>query len=150
MNKEQLKQNIERMEAELAEMKAKLENSEKFKLEKGKYFLNGNGTISTPAGIINEHNNGATRTTKELAEIASKNMVARNKLEAYVMQLEPEWRADWNNYSQHKYYIYVFKGVFHYASMILNNLIGTVFMSKQTAETLCQWLNEGRITLEKE
>ena len=147
MNKQKLQQNIEKMEAELQQMKLELEKCDKVKLEGGKYYINGYGHVekydATPVDI----KNGATRATRELAEIASKNMVARNKLEAYAMQLEPEWR---DVIGIPAYYIYKNKNIFMVGSFCEHRHIGCVYMSKQAAETLCEWLNDGRITLEKE
>ena len=147
--KEQLKQNIEKMKAELAKMEAELEKSEKVELEKFNYGINGVGQISDKHYKSEFNANaGMTRATKELAEIASKNMVSRNKLEAYAMQLEPEWRDVFNI----SYFIYydLINNMYSVGSHNGVRHIGNVYMSKQTAETICQWLNEGRITLEKE
>ena len=152
MDKEQLKQDIKDMKAKittmegvLARMEAELENCGEVELKKGHISLNGNGDIDYSDSSKSYVKNGATRATKELAEIASQNMVARNKLEAYAMQLDPEYK-----YIEGEFYssIYKYKGEYNYDEC-KDDYIGSPKMSKQTAITLCEWLNDGRISLDK-
>ena len=149
--KEKLNQTLSKQEedileirAELAKMEAELEKSEKVELEGGSFFFDTIGTINCRKDThIIPRQFGAERATKELAEIASKNMVARNKLEAWVAQIQG------NSEGTYSIYLLLSNNKYSYIENHLN-FTGSVRMYKSTAETLCQWLNEGRITLEKE
>lgn len=146
MNKEKLQQQIQTMESELAKMKVELEQSEKVKLIGGKgYYIDEINPCYNFNSAGKSVENGLFRATKELAEIASKNMIQRNKLEAYAMQIDPEWRdVGTGRTTAH----FIQKGEEYEVSWDFNvRVLGTVYMSKPTAETLCEWLNDGRIEL---
>ena len=88
---------------------------------------------------------GATRQTPELAEIASKNTIERNRLEAWVMEREPEWRD--NRYDQLSYVLLINEQGYHISSNISSRYLGAIYMSKETAEWIVARLNDGRIVL---
>jgi len=140
-------QRIKRLEAELETLKKEHESE----LE----LVGGDGYIIFTSSEFNKTDRrdtsnavqrGAFRATKELAEIADKNMVVRNKLEAFAMQLDPEWRDEGiPNTAYH-----MLKGQSSYFTGCVQAVraVGTVYMSKETAETICEKLNSEEITLE--
>ena len=145
MKKEQLEQNIENMKAELAKMEKQLADSDTVELVPQRWKASEDGNpIGT--GVANKRftSLGLTRSTKELAGIASKNMVTRNKLEAYAMQIDPAHRVTDNSC---QYYISPYMGRFIVLSNESYRSLGTVYMSESTAQQICEWLNDGRITL---
>ena len=84
MTNEDIKQEIEIAKAQLDKLKEKLLINEKLELKCNNYYINGDGYVSWVNISEKSSRLGGTRATKELAEIASKNMVTRNKLEAWV------------------------------------------------------------------
>lgn len=91
---------------------------------------------------------GAYRDTKVLADISLKRMTEANKLEAYAMQIDPEWKADWNG-GKDNYFIGYTNSLYIYRVASLSNTmdIGVVYMSHKTADIICKALNAGEITL---
>ena len=140
METEQLKQNIENMKKELAKMEAELAESEKVELKDGGWYIDTFGNIYCIQSIRKAIDNGGTRATKELAEIASKNMVTRNKLEAYVHQIQ--------GYDGGEYTISSRDGDYEVYSRVEKRYpLCTVFMERDTAKKIVQYLRDGRITL---
>ncbi len=139
-----LQEQIQIAEDALLKMKEEFKQSEKLEL------LHVGRTIYTDGDIgisctAKQRLNGATRATRELAEIASNNMITRNRLEAYCHQLEPEWR---DNIGQKSYYLYVDEsGAYSIGSTVYIRQTGTVHMSHKTAEIICKKLNTGEIEL---
>ena len=140
-----LKENIARMEQELADMKKQLEQQDKLELK------GGDGWEIYATMPINKFRReksssvvkrGAFRATRELAEIADKNMVARNRLEAYVHQIQGD--GEGLTYILYNRYMKKYMNGIEYA---IHKKIGTVYMQKETAEILCSALNNGKIEL---
>jgi len=138
MHKKQLEQNIKNMEAELAKMKEELARSEKIEIEYQPHRMV-LPSVSTTQEASTQL--GFNRATKELAEIASKNMIARNKLEAYAHQIQG------NSDGSYGIYIIPSSGKYSYTENQLN-FTGSVRMYLSTAQQICEWLNDGRISLE--
>ena len=139
MNKEKLQQDIEEMKAKLAEMETEL--GDKLELKKGSYLPTLSGDIALDDRWWDDDavQCGATRATKELAEIASKNMLARNRLEAWVHQYQKDDVGD--------YIIYLDDDNKYDKSPDNMPIIGAVHMKRDTAEWICDKLNNKRITL---
>ena len=145
MTNEEIKQEIETAEAHIDKLEKKLLGSKKLELKYELYCYNLHITANTPEkGIKVEgwRTHGATRATKELAEIATKNMVTRNKLEAWVHERQGDGEGYWRIQISEGYY----KAV-SWDSM--SKIIGAVYMKKETAEWICERLNDGRISLNK-
>ena len=87
---------------------------------------------------------GRRRATKELAERCAKMSKQRDLLEAWRDHLDPEW-IDKEGYTVH--YIYYSNGEYKTGIHASIRVIGTVYMGKQTANEICQALNEGLIIL---
>lgn len=149
MNKQKLQEQIDTMREELAKMESKLAEFEKVELNQGEYLIWSHGDIDRISGVQEFKNDctnsGATRTTKELAEIASKNMITRNRLEAYAHQIDPEWRD--TGIGTVVYEIYSIGGYYKKYPHTNNRTLGAVYMSESTAEQICEWLNDGLISL---
>ena len=120
---------------------------EKLELTEGSYLFTLSGEIKSDdrwwTNVTVQA--GATRQTPELAEIASKNMIERNRLEAWVMEREPEWSDD--RYDQLSYILLVNEQGYHISSNISSRYLSAIYMSKETAEWICERLNDGRIVL---
>ena len=134
-NKRLLKQ----AEDNLADVRKYIEEDEKCELTADGYYFNIASTVSK----FTSHSNikyGGTRATKELAEIASKNMTTRNRLEAWVHQIQGDNRG--------KYFINLHNDKYEIAHIAeYYNIQGTVYMTEDTAEWICERLNDGRIVL---
>ena len=144
MNKQKLQEQIETMREELAKMETELAESEKVELTKGEYQFHAHGGVNTNVYVW-ATKVGVTRATKELAEIASKNMVTRNKLEAYVHQIDPDWRD--LGIGNKAYRIVKDKNEYFITWDETFRTLGSVYMSQSTAEQICKWLNDGKIKL---
>ena len=65
-------------------------------------------------------------------------------LEAYAHHLEPEWRDN----NQTVYSIGKYENTYKWLETIKGSrVLGTVYMSKDTAEQICDKLNSGKIIL---
>lgn len=125
-------------------------NKNKFEIdyEKDGYYVNYYGDLYTSKcnhEDIKEF--GAYRKTEELAQRASDAMRARNRLEELVHWLEPDWKPDWNDDNQGKYYVYYSYsfGLFDIGCKNTFRGIGTVYMSEQTARKIRNALNNGEL-----
>ena len=148
MNTTSLEQNIERIEKELAEMKAKLKAAEKWKPKGGSWFVRLNGTTAYYQNPTEDCIDfGMTFQTKEQVEIASKLMRERNRIIQYVLEHVPYWSFEFvvgvNNY-----FVY-------YNSNISKWRCGSacaqesqnIYMPEWVADTLVGDLNSGRVEL---
>ena len=82
---------------------------------------------------------GCARKTRELAELASKNMTTRNRLEAWVHQIQGN--------SEGTYFISKFNTAHNLGNALGAKTIGAVYMQHSTAEWLIERLNSGAIVL---
>ncbi len=140
-----LEEQIQIAENALLNMKEELKQSKKLELTANAYKIWGDGSFIENFNTSDYTEVGATRATKKLAEIASKNMVIRNKLEAYAMQIDPEWRDEIGIRS---YYIYInHNNHYDYSYSTHTRSMGTVFMPEEIAIKICGALNNGDITL---
>lgn len=148
MNKKALEQSIKDMKVKLQEMEAELKDS-KLELVGGEGYVlqGGDKPWARPNAGLAYLQRGAFRATKELAEIADKNMVARNKLEAYAMQIDPEWRENFDGETWNNIIMRSIHGKYD-VMQDLNKRLGCVYMSNQTARKLCDALNAGEINLD--
>lgn len=149
MNITSLEQNIERMEKELAEMKAKLKACEKWEPKGGDWVVDFNGTV---LGISHCAPNcskdfGTAFQTKEQAQVASKLMRERNRIIRYVLEHVPCWGFEfvYNTPNYHVYYRHSEKtwdvGYLEF------NEGQNIFMPKWVAIELVNDLKTGRVVL---
>jgi len=153
MDKEQLQANIDIMKLEIAKMEAQMKESDKVVLEYKDCQLVINNEIVFSRGQCEANLLFARyRDTKEQAEETILRELQANRIEALAKKLEPDWKADWNNNEQRKCTI-LFDHVdedYYHEELTLVQHIGVPCMSKQTAETICDYLNSGRYSLDKE
>ena len=159
MNKEALQANIDRMKAkqleinaEIADMEAKLKESDNVVLEydyKCFIILSNSITVgNNSSASIFKH--ARYRDTKEQAEETLLRELQSNRIEALARKLDPDWVADWSNNSQTKCYIYFDTCLKKYciSTNWTFNYIGIAYMSEQSAETICEYLNTGKYSLD--
>lgn len=120
-----------------------------FEIEYGNYsyIANSRGEtykISTCNELIKQ---GTVRKTQELAEKNINEMRARNKLAELRDWLEPEFEFKKELYENKWYLCYDFKHTHKFVTRFSQgeDTIGCVYMSKQTAEKICNALNDGNI-----
>ena len=140
---------IEKVQKQLDRLKARCVDEDKWKLPE---YEDGSKWVATEENEVEEQEYmyitkaGRRRATKELAEICAKNSKTRDLLEAYAHHLDPKWRdkgvgtSAWyiSQNSQREY------GRYHQYS---GRCIGLVYMSGDTAEQICEALNNKEITL---
>ena len=120
----------------------------KWEPEGGKWVISGIGKASDSMSWADGCTTfGVTRKTKAQAEKAAEAMRIHNRLLAYVDEHAPDWVADWDDSIQTKWYVYKFKNIYHASSMLVNNLIGVVYMPLHVAEDLVKKLNSGEVVL---
>lgn len=141
---------IKEIEKELAEMKLQLANENSLQLQGGNGFLV--HLLSTPSIILKSTDlsviKGIFRQTRELAEISQVRAQAGNILEAYAMQIEPEWREDWSGKGYNYFIGYQHRSNSYRVADAANTKdIGLVYMSNKTAKILCDALNNKEIVL---
>ena len=134
-----LKENIAKIEAELVEMKKQLEDNEKYELTANGWHISSRGTIQNFSAAHTVLSKGCIRGTKELAEIASRNMVTRNILEAWVHQIQGDGDGFYTIYKNGKGTYIIYEDTYP--------LLGAVYMKEETAKWICERLNDRRIKL---
>lgn len=150
MNKEQLVKDIQQIEDKLADMKRQVEEWDKeIELEGGEFFIDNSGLIHESSSTSGCRYFGTERKTRQLAERVMDEMRLSNRLRARRDEIEPNWVADWNYYTAHKYYVYFSHEENRWCIGCVRTYqnIGAVYMSKQTAEQICEELNSGRFKL---
>ena len=81
-------------------------------------------------------------------------MRIHNRLLAYVAEFDKDWKADWTNTDQGKYFVYYNYGINEYDineycidCHVTVCLTGVVYMSEECATELCRKLNSGEVVL---
>ena len=83
--------------------------------------------------------------TKSQADSAAKQLRAYAKQLAWLAENDDGWVADWNDYDQNKYFVYIayksnkVKAYKNYT----DQSIGLIYMSQANAEKLAQLMNDG-------
>ena len=150
MNKKDMACSIAKMETELALMKAQMDkscNDLEIDYKRDGYFIEADGgTYSSYCTLTENLKQGRYRETEALAKLASSNMRKRDKLEEMVMWLDPDWRDV--GHGAWACYIYTrANGAYAVNWNDYSRNIGTIYMSKETANTICDALNSGEFTL---
>ena len=137
-----MEEQVDKLKCEIASMKAKLKEQDKLKLKGGEgwYIHSVNGSYHAPLAHHRTVSRGAFRATKELAEQADAMMVKRNRLEAYVHQLQGNSEGEYSIYyiPQNAKYSYVANSL---------SFIGSVKMLESTAIKLSEALTTGEISI---
>ena len=151
MDKEAIQQNIDRMKLEIADMEAKLKAEDNVVLEykDGCTFVSSTGIEErrTPFKISLKH--ARYRDTKEQAKETLLRELQANRIEALARKLDADWKADW---SDNIYYVSFDIKLSNYVACGAGSYkhIGVVYMSQQTAKTICSYLNTGSYSLDME
>ena len=148
MNTNSLQQNIERMEKELAEMKAKLKAGEKWEPKGGDWFVDFNGKVKNYRGIDLECSwFGTSFQTQQQAEIASKLMRERNRIVQYVLEHEPGCKFEFDKGVDNHYVCYDHSDKTWIVLCSQNVESLHIHMPEWVAEKLADDLNSGRVEL---
>lgn len=111
---------------------------EKTELSANGFYLETDGSIGEYVTSGYHVTRGCSRSTKPLAELASKNMGIRNILEAWVHEIQ--------GHGAGSYYIVLSDG--KYSTMLTHSeCMGLVKMTEDTGRYLCDRLNDGDISL---
>ena len=121
----------------------------RWKPQSGEWYVETSGKVSMGVSIKRTQFFGVERQTEEEAEYAARQMRIHNRLLAYVAEFDKDWKADWTNADQDKYFVYYNYGINEYdtdwhATVCLT---GIVYMSEECAEELCRKLNSGEVVL---
>ena len=147
MNTNSLEQNIERMEKELAEMKAKLRSGEKWEPKGGSWLVSVRGETKLDNVVKSRIPFGMTFQTQQQAEIASRLMRQRNRIVQYVLEHLPIWKFEFDKYVDNHYVCYDHsdKTWTVLCSRDIESL--HIHMPEWVAEKLADDLNSGRVEL---
>ena len=127
----------------------------RWKPQSGEWYVKTSGKVSMGEPTKRTQFFGVERQTEEEAEYAARQMRIHNRLLAYVAEFDKkDWRADWTNADQDKYFVYYNYGINEYDINeyctdwhVTVCLTGIVYMSKECAEELCRKLNSGEVVL---
>ena len=117
--------------------------------QSGEWYVETSGKVSMGWSIKRTQFFGVERQTEEEAEYAARQMRIHNRLLAYVAEFDKDWKADWTNADQGKYFV-EFNPVtneYYTNKRIYSRTIGQVYMSKECVKELCRKLNSGEVVL---
>lgn len=151
-NREDALRAIAEAEAKIAEAKAILKQKEEeivLEYSINCYYI---GAYQVTAGFgytpeVLKH--ARYRNTEEQAEQALQREKEANRLEARVLEIEPNWKADWKDTDQGKWsmhYNYSIKKYQKWRNLEIRD-IGVIYMSEKTATQILEELNSGRYKL---
>ena len=145
-NIEDYKSDAENYECEIMQLEKQLKECDELKLVDG-YVSYYDGIIEK-TDDINLIENGYCYPSPVLTEIADKNEVMRNKLEAYSRIIDPDWRECWDGVSKNWYLFQdVENGEYEIDCNYITKDLGKVHMSLKAATRIAKGLNSGEITL---
>ena len=108
-DKKQLKQAIEAMKKKLAAMEEELNKPDEYKHFPSKgdeyYYYTSIGTLCSNTAADYELRVNAYRTEKE-ADNAYNKAVAVEKIKRRIVELQGDWKPDWKDENEKKYYIF--------------------------------------------
>ena len=117
--------------------------------QSGEWYVETSGKVSMGWSIKRTQFFGVERQTEEEAEYAARQMRIHNRLLAYVAEFDKDWKADWTNADQGKYFVDFNHVTNEYCvnKRTYSRTIGQVYMSKECVEELCSKLNSGEVVL---
>ena len=121
-----------------------------FKMEPAEWTITDQGKVRYDEFVISDIQKfGMKYHTEELAEKARDEMREANLLRYWASVIDPEWKADWNNYRQYRYYVYYDFRLNKYLKSWNDGFkrLGLVYMSEKTAKKICDALNKGELEL---
>ena len=121
----------------------------RWKPQSGEWYVETPGKVSIGCSTKRMQFFGVERQTKEEAEYAARQMRIHNRLLAYVAEFDKDWKADWTNADQYKYFVDFDHVANEYwvNNRTYSRTIGQVYMSKECAEELCRKLNSDEVVL---
>ena len=148
MNNNSLEQNIERMEQELTEMKAKLKAGGKWQPKGGPWVINVRGEVMSDSVVESRIPFGMTFQTQQQAEIASELMREHNRIIQYVLEHEPDWKFGYVVGRPNYYVYYDFKMYQMWkVGEVTTDVSQDIHMPEWVAKKLAVDLNSGRVKL---
>lgn len=147
MSNNSLEQNIERMEKELSEMKARLKAGEKWEPKGGDWTVDWRGRVVRSTGAKDNNTFGVMFQTQQQAEIASKLMRERNRIIQYVLEHVPYWSFEFQPFKPNYYVYYDYYDKQWNRSHIEFTKGQHIFMPEWVAKKLTDDLNSGRVEL---
>lgn len=111
-------------------------------LNKNAYFIDTRGRVSNviPKNDYNDFNNCVTKKQAE-------KLLAINQLMNVAHYLNKDWKPDWNNHYQNKFYIFVRDGVANIDYVLAASDGAIVFPDRETAKRAIEILGEETIRL---
>ena len=87
--------------------------------------------------------------TEELAERARDEMKESNLLRYWASVIDPDWKPDWKDRKQKKWYIEheVPINAYYRGYKYAIPMLGTVYMSEEAATKICEALNSGELVI---
>ena len=148
MNTQELQNSIEKMEAELQDMKRQLE-AKQFEMMGGDYYVSSSGDALFGQTDTDAQNFGLERPTlkqaRELLDWLKPLLIIRN----FADQHNGDWKPDWSDFDQEKFYVR-----FNHVSNNWTKCKGVrleskeqIYMPEHVADDLCAKLNNGEIEL---
>ena len=113
------------------------------------YTIWADGDIVSIGSNKKRTNEGRVYATKKQAEYAYKSIRACQILNAYKAEFAPDWRPDWNNPEQRKWYVYYDAKLKEWdvRYWLCQQIPGIVCFPKEIAEQLCKDLNDEVVKL---
>ena len=139
---------IEKLEEELAELKKQV-TDEQWEPCGGKWYVSNYGKVSNAESAYCSRKFGIEFPTEEQAQTAAKAMRIHNRLLAYVDEFDPDWKADWDDNREHKYYVFQYMKDKQWGLSSIDVICcpGGVYMSYKCAKDLVEKLNSGQVVL---
>ena len=121
----------------------------RWKPQSGEWYVETSGRVSLGHSIKKTQSFGVERQTEKEAEYAARQMRIHNRLLAYVAEFDKDWKADWTNADQDKYFVEFNHVTNEYSAhkRTYSRTVGQVYMSKECAEELCRKLNSDEVVL---
>lgn len=143
---EQLKQEIEELEAEHKEMGEKIKRlkNQKIEVPGGDYFVSACGSAydNGPRSIYFGFQ--TKRYAKELAKINKNNRIIMQRYEMLMLEKGEKWEADWDDSDQSKWWVRFDRRDNKWADFYSAFYEGSVvYMPKFAALQICEELNQG-------
>jgi hypothetical protein len=149
MNRTYTQIQMQKLQAEMDKLQSIIDQPEQWEPEGGEWYIRNDASIGNSSSTDNCRNFGLERSTKELAERATKEMRAFNRILAYVHEHAPDWVADWSDANQKKcnvYFNHTSKDYWHVDYNVFSNSVQP-YMPENVARQLCEDLNSGRVVL---
>jgi len=114
----------------------------------GKYYVAQSGRVARDDSEESTREFGVEYPTREQAERALVEMRKHNRLLAYVMEHDPDWKPYWDDTTQKKAYVFIGKdNKYDYTTSYVRQAINAIYMSPECARALVNKLNNNEVEL---